>query len=522
MAGNRYKWGSVFAAALLLMELAVLGAGFRGSSEFKGDGICQFALHGYTLTPQSEAVINQTVQRLVDMHQATFRFRRNPGFRLRMRVYGRYQDFTNTPVLHGLTNVLGVYVSTSKEIVTYQSQLPGSLGTTLLHEASHAIMDDQYRHLQPWLMEGAAEYFAYTLARNAQNTSFLQKRWARLNVWLREGQLPALESLLNTSHAEWKKIDGELAYAASWSLFQFLMGSEANQRMMTRMLLEWQGAAKVDCAGQAERLYPGGLRAMERDWHRWIDKTGSADIYKTGFKGTGVCQFAARGYELTPATEAAINAQVANLLARHRAIFGLEHKGNMRIRIFGDFEEYARFTTNALVSGWAVKAEDLLRVPGYYSPFSKEIVAQSPKSPEHLARTVVFLANHALLSEVLPKAPRWLSSGSSAYFAQAARGGNETEAWQAALQQAGGMPDLKALLTDSSPEWNNERRAEVASWGLFQFLCASESNQRILKSLIKNLQASSETGVTSIAQLNQLYPGGVSRLESDFKKWIGQ
>ncbi len=84
------------------------------------------------------------------------------------------------------------------------------------------------------------------------------------------------------------------------------------------------------------------------------------------------------------------------------------------------------------------------------------------------------------------------------------------------------MPELKLLLADNAAAWANEDRAEMASWGLFQFFCSSEANQKILKSLIKTLQNTGAANVNSATQLDKLYPGGVVRLESDFKKWLGQ
>jgi hypothetical protein len=84
------------------------------------------------------------------------------------------------------------------------------------------------------------------------------------------------------------------------------------------------------------------------------------------------------------------------------------------------------------------------------------------------------------------------------------------------------VPDLKALLTDGSAAWGNEQRAEVVCWGLVQFLSESEARRPVLKNFIKNLQGSPREVSNSVAVMNKVYPGGVTKLENDFRRWIGE
>jgi len=264
-------------AVLVALAGGFTAAGAVGSSspEFKGSGLCKFALHGFALTPQSETSINQAVEQLIERHEAAFGFRRSPDFRLKMRVYNRFEDFTNSPGMRDQTNLQGVYVSRTKEIVTFRQEMTRlSLGITLLHEASHAILDQHFRRLQPWLAEGAADYFALVLARNSLTTNLLHRRTARLKLWLADGKLPKLADVLNATHDQWTAINPEQAYAVSWSIVQFLMSSDSNRRVMNAMFWEWQElrAWEIDCAAQLERLYPNGLKAFETAWRHWIER----------------------------------------------------------------------------------------------------------------------------------------------------------------------------------------------------------------------------------------------------------
>jgi hypothetical protein len=208
-----------------------------------------------------------------------------------MRMFGRYADYTNATFRLYWTNaadqralqgrpftVAGFYTSATKEIVTWQQQVPGFLGTTLLHEASHAIMDGHYEDVPLWMMEGAADYFAFALHPPGElHSQMLRRRWAQLNVWLRENSLLPLESLLDADAATFKAMDPEQAYTTSWSLFQMLMSSEPNRRVMITALNERQGSREpLECTEQMARLYPGGLKRLESAWHAWIVAGASA------------------------------------------------------------------------------------------------------------------------------------------------------------------------------------------------------------------------------------------------------
>jgi hypothetical protein len=44
----------------------------------------------------------------------------------------------------------------------------------------------------------------------------------------------------------------------------------------------------------------------------------------------------------------------------------------------------------------------------------------------------------------------------------------------------------------------------------------------VLKNFIKNLQGSPREVSNSVAVMNKVYPGGVTKLENDFRRWIGE
>ncbi len=256
--------------------------------DFKGSGLVQFAAHGFALTSTTDAAVNHSVRQLLERHQSVFGFQTRVGFRVRMRLFGSYSDYTNATFSLFWTNdldrralagrpfnVAGYYVPKAKEIVTWRQQMPGFLGTTLLHEAGHAIMDAHYDSIPMWLLEGSAEYFAYALHPPGElQQRMLRHRWTRLGEWQQAKSLPRLTELLNADPMGFRAIDPEKAYAASWSLFQLLVASDANRRMVVKLLTDRQGATRrsppEDCSAQIENLYPGGLAKLDATWQAWI------------------------------------------------------------------------------------------------------------------------------------------------------------------------------------------------------------------------------------------------------------
>ena len=301
MKSHRLLCGSWFLLALMGTCSA---APVLSDSDFKGSGICQFATHGFVLAPNTEKAINDSVQKLLERHRTVFRFQQRSAFRLRMRMYGRYQDYTNAVfnlywtnavdrlALQGRPfNVAGFYTSKTKEIVTWRQQVPGFLGTTLLHEASHAIMDAHYEDVPMWMMEGAAEYFAFALHPPGELSQLLlRQRWTKLHGWLHAQSLLPFETLLNADSATFKSLDPEKAYIMSWSLFQLLMSSDVNRRMMLAILHERQssGGEPINSTEQIERLHKGGLKRFDVDWRVWIVAGASATNVPAARPGTGV------------------------------------------------------------------------------------------------------------------------------------------------------------------------------------------------------------------------------------------
>ncbi len=257
-----------------------------GQPVFQGDGLCQFILQNYYLPQTNEDKINLIVSDLLRRHEAAFNFIARPELHIRIRIFGRFEDYehfarTNLGDFESghenlsLSNLAGYFSQRDQEVVTWRQRDPTYLANNILHECSHAIMHQEFRALPIWLDEGCAVYFSFpAFMRSESAVQRLDFQWFELKRWLDDGSLPALRKFLDVTPGEFRALDPGRAYPVSWSLFQFLMSTPENRAAMNELIREYQpqpaAAWPPDCAKVLGELYPGGLNQMQSDWHAWI------------------------------------------------------------------------------------------------------------------------------------------------------------------------------------------------------------------------------------------------------------
>jgi len=250
----------------------------------QGTGLCRFILHGYQLLPQTEATINAEVGKSMKLHQELFGFRPSPAFAIRMRIFGKYGDYeAHTARLserfdaslksRNVQELTGYYFHPVGEIVTWRQKRPDYMANNILHEASHAIMMAHYRRMPMWLSEGCATYFSYpSHMQDDHDIGTLRFRWAKLNLWYRQKKLPALHDFVDLRGAEWARQDMLMAYSVSWSIFQYLMSTPEHRQLLRDYMnqLQERRGRRMSAGDLLNQMHPGGLDALEKNWHTWI------------------------------------------------------------------------------------------------------------------------------------------------------------------------------------------------------------------------------------------------------------
>lgn len=252
----------------------------------RGNGICQFILQDFELPRASEASANLVVSNLLKQLQSALDFTARTNLHIRIRVFGQFEDFRDYSSTHrgprdgeyagvALSNVAGYYTPRTREVVTWAQRDRSFFGNSLLHECTHAILDQQFEKIPVWLNEGCAVNFSFPkYMRDRSDQMMLISQWLLLKKYLNEGSLPDLRTFLNLSDRDFRDMEGERSYPVSWSLFQLLTSTPERRKAMNQMLKGYQkqDESKLDCAGLLDKSYPGGLARMEKDWREWITR----------------------------------------------------------------------------------------------------------------------------------------------------------------------------------------------------------------------------------------------------------
>lgn len=248
------------------------------------------------------------------------------------------------------------------------------------------------------------------------------------------------------------------------------------------------------------------------------------------FQGSGLCQFILQSYPLPKANEDKINFIIADLLKRHEEAFGFVTETNFRvhIRIFGRFEDYRQFALTNQTS--FEDAGSISNLAGYYSGRDEEVVTWRQRDPTYLANNILHECSHAIMHHQFRALPIWLDEGCAVYF--------EFPAFMrsaAALQRLYGqwyqlklwnaehsLPELRTFLNLSPEEFRamDPARSYLAGWSLFQLLMSTPENRLALNALILNYQKLGPTPPNCALLLNRFYPGGLARMEKDWRAWI--
>ncbi len=252
-------------------------------NDFRGRGYGRFAAYSYDLKPEMENLVNYGLDRLIKEHARVFGRNVRQGFTVRYRIFGQFEEYaaySQTRYKKEVTkNVLGYYSPRTREIVTWRQQQTWLLVPTLLHEGSHAIMDELFGAMPFWMVEGSADWFGEPAwAEGNTLKKDKQVRWVRLKKMQEEGKLPSLVKYLPSSnYDEWAKMfDGNVAqgYEIGWSLFDFFMSHPQATKFMAGIVTN-RNTEQSDDPSRTFAMYinaqwPGGLPMFEKGWHSWI------------------------------------------------------------------------------------------------------------------------------------------------------------------------------------------------------------------------------------------------------------
>ncbi|MDP7011876.1 MAG: hypothetical protein QF685_10885 [Verrucomicrobiota bacterium] len=289
------------AMALEITTAMRQGSDFRTSKFGNGVGYAEFAAHDYKLTPAMVYTVNYGLAGLIKAHQRVFKRQVGRDFRVRYRIFGKFEDYAEYSRVRYRKivnkNLLGFFSPNTNEIVSWKQEphLTWRLVPTLLHEGCHTIMDEMFGELPFWMVEGSADWLGEAPAW-LQKADGLRKdqhvRWLRLNDMRKKGKLPDLrEYLLSNSYEQWDRMfKGNIGtgYDIGWSIFDFFMRTHPQSTAFLGNVVNDPAVVSARRNGRKEaafvqaidKQWPGGIKLLEKGWHTWIQRK-SADAEQT-------------------------------------------------------------------------------------------------------------------------------------------------------------------------------------------------------------------------------------------------
>ena len=246
----------------------------------------------------------------------------------------------------------------------------------------------------------------------------------------------------------------------------------------------------------------------------------------------GICRFNLHDYEMTKPVERAIVFGISRLADTYRDTFGFWLPDNFKVKVTiicgkEKFKEYQKKQIGKIISE-----------TGYFSGRHWETVVLQPKDSKKTkdAKTMIGVvfheANHMMMAWCVPWCPDWLNEGLSEYFEGLNVMGENRRVY---LQEARsywfkrwarkGFPiELKEYLSLSHDQWMSLRGRDINAaytigYSLIYFMMSRESTEKVLKELLWEFRRYGPEA-DSIKIINENYPGGLEKLERNWKKWI--
>ena len=267
----------------------------------------------------------------------------------------------------------------------------------------------------------------------------------------------------------------------------------------------------------------------------WLAAAGArgADNATPGFYGDGLCRFSLHQYVLPKANADKINLIVGDLLRRHEAAFNFTASPDLhvRIHIFGTFEGYRNFAmTNH--TGFEHENLSITNIAGYYSQRNNEVVTWRQRDPTYLANNILHECSHAIMHQQFHELPIWLDEGCAVYFSFPVymRDAQDDLAlrsrWYVLRKWLGEgkLPELRRFLNLTPPEFRQEdaQMTYPVSWSIFQLLMSTPENRRALNAMVVEFQRPGAQPADCVPMLNKYYPGGVAKMDKDWRGWIAR
>jgi Domain of unknown function (DUF4124)/Protein of unknown function (DUF1570) len=194
-------------------------------------------------------------------------------------------------------------------------------------------------------------------------------------------------------------------------------------------------------------------------------------------------------------------------------------QSKITLRVIGGPGRYDSFRAKARPNGRPSN--------GFYSPAKNEAyVKYNARHPEQTIRTSFHEISHLVTASHLGPTPPWLTEGLAEYFEtmEVKHQGGTIYPNQAhiSLLRKSHLPRLHDFLSVSHSQWSgaDQDLNYAMAWSLMHFLMQGAPGIYAIKEVVEQAHTSFCKPFSAEKALHDAYPGGLQRLEADWKQWM--
>ncbi len=306
----------------------------------------------------------------------------------------------------------------------------------------------------------------------------------------------------------------------------------------------------MDCRKLLKLVIPlllaGLCNAASAELYQWTDENGRVhfgdrapdEVSATALQAAPTVA-PMQAIELTiEATEFTLSddgmAQIRQLIPQifylYRSLFGLDMRrtAQVKLHLLRDKPSF-----DAWMNARTGRQESLPYV-GVYMNKSREVaVWQFSEDEQEVLDTILHESSHVIMAQLSPRAPSWLQEGMAEYFENVRAEGeqvvvhpatyhlNRLDTWR----EKGELITLRSYLSLPEQQWRGMAHDSnpipyTVAWATAYFMLSNDTGKRVLRRVLQDLEKSQRWPTAD--DIDQAYPGGLSRMDFEFFKWLQQ
>lgn len=232
-------------------------------------------------------------------------------------------------------------------------------------------------------------------------------------------------------------------------------------------------------------------------------------------------------FELSKAQRQRIDHKVRGLYQAYVRWFGwpAQPRQPITIKIFGEYDLFEQYQIDS--------RGRLITNRSHYSQSHREILMLGSNFADQTLGVLMHEVSHAVLDMQVPRSSKWFNEGLASMFEglewrnnnlQLGTAGGRSVTMKHKMREGSLLPAAHYLdIRDSA--WGSESgRVEnmyyMIAWSLMRFLVSTDHGREALAVSLRRQRYFSDQPGELAGMLDEVYPGGVQRLDIDWRHWI--